>query len=59
MIQRHIDGEDSRRSRITLTAMGAQTNVAIAARVRPGLAERLNGLEAKEVGRLLDILERI
>jgi len=59
MIQRHIDGEDSRRSRITLTPKGTQTTTAIAARVRPGLAERLNGLPAKEVDRLLDTLERL
>jgi DNA-binding MarR family transcriptional regulator len=59
MIQRHIDGEDSRRSRITVTPTGTKTTAAIAARVRPGLAERLNGLDADEVGRLLDTLERL
>jgi hypothetical protein len=58
-IQRHIDVADSRRSRITLTSKGAQTIAAIAARVRPGLAARLNGLAAKEVGQLLDTLERL
>lgn len=57
MIQRHIDGEDSRRSRITITSKGAKTNAAIAARVRPGLAELLNGLDAEELSRLLDSLE--
>jgi DNA-binding MarR family transcriptional regulator len=59
MIQRHIDVADSRRSRITLTSKGAQTIAAIAARVRPGLAARLNGLAAKEVSQLLDTLERL
>lgn len=59
MIQRHIDVEDSRRSRITITSKGAKTNAAIAARVLPGLAERLNGFDADELGRLLDILERL
>jgi DNA-binding MarR family transcriptional regulator len=59
MIERHIDAEDSRRSRVTLTTTGAEANAAIAARVRPRLAERLNGLAPKEAARLLDILERL
>jgi DNA-binding MarR family transcriptional regulator len=52
MVERRIDAEDSRRSRITLTPAGAETNAAIAARVRPGLAQRLDGLAAKEVDKL-------
>lgn len=59
LVGRHIDADDSRRSRITLTAAGAKTNAAIAARVRPGLAKRLNGLGAKEIDGLLGILERL
>lgn len=59
MIERHIDAEDSRRSRITLTSAGTQINAAIAARVRPALAQRLNGLDDGEVDGFLDILERL
>jgi DNA-binding MarR family transcriptional regulator len=59
LVQRRIDCEDSRRSRITLTAKGARTNAAIAARMRPGLAERLQRLDSERVGILLDILESL
>ena len=45
LIERRIDSDDSRRSRLELTKEGLRTNAAIAARIRPGLVQRLERLE--------------
>ena len=59
LIERRIDPEDSRRSRVTLTAEGERTTAAIAARVRPGLARRLEKLAPDQVESFLDALETL
>ncbi|MFJ4658865.1 MarR family winged helix-turn-helix transcriptional regulator [Nocardia sp. NPDC088792] len=58
-VDRSIDPEDSRRSRVALTAEGARTNASIAARVRPGLAQRLDRLDPDRVRILLETLEML
>jgi DNA-binding MarR family transcriptional regulator len=58
-VDRRIDPKDSRRSRIDLTEEGARTNAAIAARVRPGLAQRLDRLDPDRVRILLETLEML
>ncbi|HEY2063609.1 MAG TPA: MarR family transcriptional regulator [Amycolatopsis sp.] len=59
LIERRIDPEDSRRSRVTLTAEGERTTAAIAARVRPGLARRLEKLAPDQVESFLAALEAL
>ncbi|MDT7707582.1 MAG: hypothetical protein QOG20_3189 [Pseudonocardiales bacterium] len=59
LVERRIDADDSRRSRVALTDDGARTTAAIAARVRPGLAERLQRLDADRIQNLLDSLETL
>ncbi|WP_329065161.1 MarR family winged helix-turn-helix transcriptional regulator [Amycolatopsis sp. NBC_01480] len=59
LIERRIDPEDSRRSRVTLTAEGERTTAAIAARVRPGLARRLEKLAPDQVESFLEALEAL
>jgi DNA-binding MarR family transcriptional regulator len=59
LIERRIDPEDSRRSRVELTEEGTRTNEAIAARVRPGLSRRLDRLDGDRVRALLDGLEQL
>lgn len=56
LIERRIDADDSRRSRLELTKEGLRTNAAIAARLRPGLAQRLERLNADQIQVLLDSL---
>jgi|GEM_PF-3510045 len=58
-VDRRIDSEDSRRSHIDLTEEGERTNAAIAARVRPGLAQRLGRLDPDRVRILLETLEML
>jgi DNA-binding MarR family transcriptional regulator len=53
-IERRIDSGDSRRSRLELTKEGLRTNAAIAARIRPGLVQRLERLNAHQIRVLLD-----
>jgi len=59
LIERRIDPDDSRRSRVTLTGDGAGTTAAIAARIRPGLAQRLRRLEPDTIQGLLESLETL
>jgi DNA-binding MarR family transcriptional regulator len=59
LVDRRIDPDDSRRSRVALTEEGARTNAAIAARVRPGLAHRLEQLDPDQARDLLDGLEKL
>jgi DNA-binding MarR family transcriptional regulator len=59
LVERRIDTQDSRRSRVELTEEGVRTNAAIAARVRPGLANRLQRLDPDRVQLLLDSLETL
>ncbi|MCW2690573.1 MAG: hypothetical protein JWR37_5463 [Mycobacterium sp.] len=59
LIERRIDPDDSRRSRVTLTHDGARTTAAIAARIRPGLAQRLGRLDPDRIQRLLESLETL
>jgi DNA-binding MarR family transcriptional regulator len=54
LIDRRIDSGDSRRSRLELTKEGLRTNAAIAARIRPGLAQRLQRLNAHQIQTLLE-----
>lgn len=59
LIERRIDSDDSRRSRVELTEEGLRTTAAIAARVRPGLAQRLERLDPDQVQALLTGLETL
>ncbi|HEX3786659.1 MAG TPA: MarR family transcriptional regulator [Pseudonocardiaceae bacterium] len=59
LVERRIDPDDSRRSRVELTERGKRTNAAIAARVRPGLAQRLERLDPDRAEILLDSLEQL
>jgi DNA-binding MarR family transcriptional regulator len=59
LVERRIDPDDSRRSRVELTAKGTRTNAEIAARVRPGLAQRLERLAPDRVQALLNSLETL
>jgi DNA-binding MarR family transcriptional regulator len=59
LVDRRIDPDDSRRSRVALTEEGTRTNAAIAARIRPGLARRLEQLDPDRVRILLDSLEQL
>jgi hypothetical protein len=54
LIDRRIDSGDSRPSRLELTKEGLRTNAAIAARIRPGLAQRLQRLNAHQIQTLLE-----
>jgi DNA-binding MarR family transcriptional regulator len=57
LVDRRIDPEDSRRSRVELTEAGVRATAAIAARIRPGLAQRLGRLDPDRVQILLESLE--
>ncbi|MDT8914440.1 MarR family transcriptional regulator [Amycolatopsis sp. PS_44_ISF1] len=57
LIERRIDPADSRRSLVTLTTGGEHATEAIAARVRPGLAQRLRKLTPEQADALLTALE--
>lgn len=57
MIERRIDSEDSRRSRVELTKAGARATAAIGARIQPGLARRLRHLDPDRIQNLLESLE--
>jgi len=59
LIERRIDPDDSRRSRVELTKRGRRTTAAIAARIRPGLAQRLQRLEPNRIETLLESLETL
>jgi DNA-binding MarR family transcriptional regulator len=59
LIERRIDRDDSRRSRVTLTGDGARTTAAIAARIRPCLAQRLRRLHPERIQALLESLETL
>jgi DNA-binding MarR family transcriptional regulator len=59
LIERRIDSEDSRRSRVDLTKKGARTTAAIATRMRPGLAQRLGHLDPDQVQALVESLEAL
>jgi DNA-binding MarR family transcriptional regulator len=59
LIERRIDSADSRRSRVELTDAGRRTTAAIAARIRPGLAERLRRVDPNRIQTLLDSLETL
>ncbi|MGP4018024.1 MarR family winged helix-turn-helix transcriptional regulator [Saccharopolyspora sp. 5N708] len=59
LVERRIDPDDSRRSRLALTAQGARTTAAIAARVRPGLAQRLQRLDPDRRQTLVEALEAL
>ncbi|WP_328609311.1 MarR family transcriptional regulator [Amycolatopsis sp. NBC_00345] len=59
LVERRLDPDDSRRSRVELTEKGTRTNALIAARVRPGVAERLGRLDPDRVAALLDGLEAL
>lgn len=59
LLERRIDPADSRRSRIALTEQGSRTNNMIAARVRPGLAERLKSLDPEQAEALIESLEAL
>jgi DNA-binding MarR family transcriptional regulator len=59
LIERRIDPDDSRRSRVELTKRGRRTTAAIAARIRPGLAQRLQRLEPDRIETLLESLETL
>jgi DNA-binding MarR family transcriptional regulator len=59
LIERRIDSDDSRRSRVDLTEAGALTTAAIGARIRPGLAKRLQQLDPDRIDTLLESLEML
>ena len=59
LIERRIDPDDFRRSRVELTKRGRRTTAAIAARIRPGLAQRLQRLEPNRIETLLESLETL
>ena len=59
LIERRIDPDDSRRSRVELTKRGRRTTAAIAARIRPGLTQRLQRLEPNRIETLLESLETL
>jgi DNA-binding MarR family transcriptional regulator len=59
LVERRIDPGDSRRSRVELTEEGARTTAAIAARIRPGLAQRLRRLDPDQIQTLLESLEAL
>jgi DNA-binding MarR family transcriptional regulator len=59
LIERRIDSADSRRSRVDLTTKGTRTTAAIAARMRPGLARRLEHLDPDQVQALVEGLEAL
>jgi DNA-binding MarR family transcriptional regulator len=59
LIGRRIDRDDSRRSRVDLTKKGARTTAAIAARIRPGLSQRLEHLDPQRVQAVLECLETL
>ena len=59
LIERRIDSDDSRRSRVDLTEAGARTTAAIGARIRPGLAKRLQQLDPDRIDTLLESLEML
>jgi DNA-binding MarR family transcriptional regulator len=59
LVNRRIDSNDSRRSRVELTEDGARTTAAIAARIRPGLAHRLQRLDAHQIQTLLDSFDAL
>ena len=59
LIERRIDTDDSRRSRVELTEAGTRTTAAIGARIAPRLAERLRRLDPDRVAALLDSLETL
>lgn len=57
LVDRRIDSEDSRRSRVQLTAEGQRTTAAIGARIQPGLARRLQRLSPHQIHTLLECFE--
>lgn len=57
LIDRRIDSADSRRSRVQLTAEGRRTTAAIAARIQPRLARRLQRLSPHQIRTLLECFE--
>ncbi|MGH7292857.1 MAG: hypothetical protein ACREJT_16680, partial [Myxococcota bacterium] len=57
LIGRRIDRDDLRRSRVDLTKKGARITAVIAARIRPGLAQRLEHLDPERVQAVLECLE--
>lgn len=57
LIERRIDADDSRRSRVELTEEGLRTSAAIGAQIRPGLAQRLKRLNAQQIRTLLECFE--
>jgi len=59
LVERRIDSADSRRSRVDLTEAGARTTAAIGARIRPGLAKRLQQLDPHRIETLLESLETL
>ena len=59
LIERRIDPDDFRRSRVELTKRGRRTTAAIAARIRPGLTQRLQRLEPNRIETLLESLETL
>ncbi|MDT5126761.1 MAG: hypothetical protein QOH54_2405 [Mycobacterium sp.] len=59
LIERRIDSTDSRRSRVDLTEAGARTTAAIGARIRPGLAKRLQQLDPDRIETFLESLETL
>jgi DNA-binding MarR family transcriptional regulator len=59
LIERRIDSDDSRRSRVELTETGRRTTAAIAVRIRPGLAQRLQRLDPNRIETLLESLEAL
>jgi DNA-binding MarR family transcriptional regulator len=57
LIERRIDADDSRRSRVSLTKEGLRTTAAIGAQIRPQLAQRLKRLNAQQIRTLLECFE--
>ena len=56
LVERTIDGRDSRRTRLSLTAEGERVRRDIVGRIKLDTAERLSGLSPAQLGALLDAI---
>lgn len=59
LINRRIDADDSRRSRVELTEDGARSTAEISARIQPLLAQRLSRLSHNQIELLLETFDTL